>query len=114
MAAIATLATAPILAQTQHALVGQSILAGLLSTFVLAPLLGLSLVLYGSSFIAPSFSSWGLGAMVGPLLLWIEGVMRVLGQMPFLRLEMPYFSGYWLVPLYGCLIAIWRPVVRRA
>ena len=114
MALLATLATAPILAQTQHMVVGQSVLASLLSTFVLAPILGLSLLFYGASYIGPTAAIWGLMTLVAPLLLWIEGVMHTLAQVTFLRLDVPYFSGYWLVLFYACLLAVWRPLVRRA
>lgn len=114
MTLIATLSTAPILAQTQHLVIGQSVLASLLSTFVLAPILGLSVLLYGGSFLSQSAAAWGLQTLVAPLLLWIEGVMHALAQVGFLQMDVPYFSGYWLVLFYACLLAVWRPLVRRA
>lgn len=109
--AVATLATAPILAQTQHAVVGTSLVASLLASLVLPAVLVLSA---GAFVLGSPLGAAVLRLAVAPLLGWMEWIVHFFAQSPVLRLEFPPFSGYWLALLYGIALWMWRPSVRRA
>jgi len=86
--------------------------ANLLIAAVVAPIVVGSLL---SQPIAALFPPLGVGILVliGTLAGWVLWVVDALGSLPGSTVSLPGFSAYLLVPLYGAMLLMWRPRVRR-
>lgn len=113
-AAIGTLATAPLVLQRGHSVALEAILAAPAAGSVLPAMLALGLAGHGVAFVWRYGGLWILGNLAAPLAGWFEAVTDTASRLSWLHVQMPPFSGYWLVPFYACALMLWRPHVRRA
>jgi competence protein ComEC len=114
VAGVAVLAITPVLMQRQHLLVGQSLLASALASLALPAVLAATLFGTLVGYLNAAVGGWVIGHVAGPLIGWIEASDQWMSSPGWARFEIPPFSGYWLVPLYGLGLMLWRPRVRNA
>ncbi len=114
VSAIATAASAPLLAWAFGSVSFVAILANLLVTGVVPFLMGFSFVLHGLSVLSPSIAAWGMQKGVEPLAGWLLAVVQQLGALPWAATETPPVGTLTLLLLYLFLAMLWRPRVRPA
>lgn len=102
---VASLATAPIVAYYFGQISIISVISNVLTFAVMGPILILSIV---SALIG---WGWPVSTIVMGLLGWIQLTLDWLS--PIQPVNIPEFSGYWLLPMYGLLLFTWRPIVRQ-
>jgi competence protein ComEC len=111
---VATLATAPVVAYHFGYVSVISVIANVLITIALMPILVLSML---SLAIVPFSSALATGLMVAcvsPLAGWVLWVVETLGSWELSSLNVPEFSPFWLVPYYAAFLFLWRRRVRPA
>lgn len=107
----ATLFTAPIVAYHFGQVSVVSIVANVLIAAVLAPLILTALLAWCIAPLSLAVASGMLKILVEPLAGWILAVVTGMGSLSIAVVPVPEFSAYWLIPVYGCALMIWR---RRA
>lgn len=109
---VVTVATAPLLAY--H--FGTVPLMSLPANMLIVPVLGIVIAGALASWVfwlaVPAIGVGMLKVCVEPMTGWTALVIEKLGSLPFSSIAVPEFSGWWLLPLYVCLAALWRPRVR--
>jgi hypothetical protein len=86
-----------------------SVAANLLVVWVATPVVWLGMLVAPVGFLAPAVRI--MFALALPLLSYLDWIIsRLSGVAQF---DVPAFSGYWLVLVFGLTLALWRPVVRQ-
>lgn len=111
---VATIGTAPLLAY----IYGQVPLISILSNLLVIPVIPIivvgSLVCSAVWPIWPGLAVGGLKLIVEPLTGWIMQAVQMTGSLNWAVLKTPPFSPYWLLPIYLCLAALYKPTRRAA
>ncbi len=111
---VATVATAPLVAYHFGQVSIVALLANLLIAAAILPIMVGSVAAWLASFVAKSVSAGILSVFVTPFAGWISLVVELLGSLSIASVEVPEFSAVWLIPIYGAMVALWRPRVRPA
>jgi len=109
---VATLASAPLTAYYFGMVSIVSVPANVLIATALPFLTLTAFFAHGVSFVWPALSMGLLKVVVEPLVGWILWVAEVFGSLDFAALSTPAFSAWWLAPVYGIGLLIWRPRAR--
>ncbi|MES1228440.1 MAG: ComEC/Rec2 family competence protein [Armatimonadota bacterium] len=111
---VATVSTAPLTA----CLLGQFSVAGLLANMIVVPVmevvLGASLLSWALGIFLPGVGVLLLQVAVGPVVERLLAGIEQLAHLPFSTVQFGWFSPYWLVPIYGGMVLLWRPRRLRA
>ncbi len=91
---------------------GQFSVASLAANLLVVPVLGAVIISAFAAWICGA--GWLLAWTTVPLTGWLLGVIHFFGLQPWSAVQVPSFSGYWLVPLYLAGLIAWRPHVRPA
>ncbi|HZH98813.1 MAG TPA: ComEC/Rec2 family competence protein [Fimbriimonadaceae bacterium] len=111
---VATLASAPLVAYYFGIVSLVGVLANLLVSLVLMPVIGGALLSWLTWGIVPSFSSFLMKFLVEPLTGWILLVVESLGNVNWSAVEVPAFSPWLMVLYYGGFVLLWRRRARPA
>jgi competence protein ComEC len=90
-----------------------SVVANLAIAVALPPLILVALISYLVSFFAPAIAFGAMSSVVASIAGWLLFVADRLAAVPFAAFEVPAFSGYWLVPIYGAMLLLWRKSARQ-
>lgn len=74
--------------------------------FIIVPSMALLLI----PFAAPMVLQFPVGLGVS----WLYWVIETLGPLSWSAIDVPGFNGYWLIPIYAALLAVWRFKPRPA
>jgi competence protein ComEC len=111
---VATLASAPLVAYYFGIVSVVSVLANLLITAVLLPVIVGALIGWLLWGLLPALSLLLMKFLVEPLTGWILFVIETLGRQPWSAVEFPGFSPWWMALYYGAFILLWRRRARPA
>lgn len=114
VSSIAWIASMPLVAWQFGIVSWVAIPANLLIGPVIGPILSLAMLAYAIAGFAPAVSAGIEHYVVGPLVDWVRAVADVLGSPGWAASNVPAFSAWWLVPIYGAMLMLWRPRVRPA
>lgn len=110
----ATVATAPLTAWA----LGQVSLIGIVANLAVVPamesLLVTGLLSWLLWLVLPPIGGWVGWVSVGVPLERLLDLVFALSRLPFAAVNFGGFSGYWLVPVYGGMVLLWRPRRRVA
>lgn len=109
---VATLASAPLTAYYFGMVSIVSIPANVLIAAALPFLTLTAFFAHGVSYVWPALSMGLMKGMVEPLVGWILWVAETFGSLDFAAISTPAFSAWWLAPVYGVGLLIWRPHAR--
>jgi competence protein ComEC len=111
---VASLASAPLVAYHFGQFSIISVIANLAIAPLIAPILVCGLVGLGISPMMLAVAAGLMRVVVGPLLDALQVIVQFFGSLPFAAIEVPEFSAYWLLPIYGSMLLAWRKHVRPA
>ena len=109
---VVTLFTAPLLAYHFGTVPLMSIPANMLVVPVLGVVIASALASWALWLVVPAVGVGLLKVSVEPMTGWIGYVVQNLGSLPFASFAVPEFSAWWLLPVYGVGMLVWRPHVR--
>ncbi|HEY0867842.1 MAG TPA: ComEC/Rec2 family competence protein [Fimbriimonas sp.] len=104
---VASAASAPLVGYTFGSIPLLSIPANALVAMVVPAIVVLGMGAFGASFIWASLAQ-GLMLAVAPMVGWLYIAVELCARPSFSVLYVPEFSGYWLVPVYGAFLLVWR------
>ncbi|HRF59441.1 MAG TPA: ComEC/Rec2 family competence protein [Fimbriimonadaceae bacterium] len=110
---VAFVASAPLLAYHFGQVSLMAIVGNLLVAPVLPFLIGGALLAW---VVGGVWFTGGVGVLIATsgLAGWIRLVADTLGSFEGTVIHVPPFSGYWLIPIYGCMVLLWQPIARPA
>lgn len=114
VAIVASVVSAPLVAYHFGMISLVSVLANVLIAFVIAPIVIATLVAQAVSPVSAALAAGLMKLVVEPLSGWFLWVVDSLGQMRWAAVDTPPFSAYWLIPIYGAMLCLWRKRVREA
>lgn len=110
---LATAAAAPLVAYSFGTVSLTSILANLLVAVTLPVLVVAAMGAHLLSLLLPSVAAGIMVLVVAPLSGWVLFVTDALGK-PWAALQVPGFSGYWVLLAYGLMLSVWSVRLRPA
>ena len=111
---VASIASAPLVAYHFGMISIASVPANVLIGIAIAPIVIAAMV---SVAVAPLSDALAVGLMrvlVEPLSGWFIWVVDTLGSFKLSAIDVPPFSAYWLLPIYGAMLCLWRKRARQA
>lgn len=111
---VATIVSAPLVAY--H--FGYVSLIGPVANVLIAPAVPTGLLValpaWVVGFVAAPVAAGMLVLVAEPMAGYLAAIARMAGSAPFAALDLPEFSGYWLLPAYAAMLACWRVRPRPA
>lgn len=111
---VASMASAPLVAYHFGFVSLVSVLANLLLCILIPVIVVVSLACWGLSAFSPTLSSSAMHWIAQPASSAVKAVVEYFGSQPWGSINVPPFSGWWLLPIYLMMVMVWRPSVRRA
>ncbi|MBI5707126.1 MAG: ComEC/Rec2 family competence protein [Armatimonadetes bacterium] len=112
--AVATLATAPLLARAFGTFSIVAVVANLLVAGTIGPLIVCALVAWAVFPISEALSQGLMHVVVEPLALWVLAVTETLGSQTWSSVMVPELPGLFWGLVYLGAILVWRPIARPA
>ncbi|MBV6458302.1 MAG: hypothetical protein HONBIEJF_01428 [Fimbriimonadaceae bacterium] len=110
---IASLVSAPLVAYVFGRVSWLSIVANLLIAPAITVLTVGALLMWGFGAVSAGLAR-GVGRFLEGLCQYVVAVVQGLSDLRWSVLELPPFSGLWLVPAFAAILWTWRPYVRPA
>jgi competence protein ComEC len=106
---VAWLASVPLVAYHFGLVSLVSIPANLAIAWLVGPILAAGLGASVVNLVSPGLAGAVLRFAAGPLASSLEAIVRGMASLPFAAIEVPAFSAWWLAPIYGVLLLLWKP-----
>jgi competence protein ComEC len=111
---VASIASAPVVAYHFGAFSIISPIANLVIGWAISIIVVVCMIGSVLHIVASSVCAGLMLMLVRPLIGWVSLSVGLLGSWSLASIEVPTFSAYWLIPIYGLLLMTWRKHVRQA